>query len=181
MSIRPYLLAFLVLTACSRQKPLENFGPVPPFHLTAQDGSVFDSSALLGHVWVADFIFTNCEGPCPRMSSKMETLQRESPPSLRLVSFSVDPARDTPAALTKYAQQFHADPRRWTFLTGQQASLHQLGSAAFHLQSVDGTLVHSTRFALVDKKSRIRGYYGIGLDDPVGQLKRDAKRLEQEP
>jgi protein SCO1/2 len=174
------LFGLLLFASCSEPKPLEIFGTVPPFRLTAQDGSTFDSTALLGHVWVADFIFTNCEGPCPRMSGKMETLQRESPPTLRLVSFSVDPARDTPPVLTKYAQQFHADPRRWTFLTGEQSELNQLGTTAFHLQSVDGTLVHSTRFALIDQRGRIRGYYGIGSDDPVGHLIADAARLTRE-
>lgn len=182
MTLRPYFLAaLLALTACSRPKPLEIFGQVPPFRLTAQDGSTFDSAALRGKVWVADFIFTNCEGPCPRMSGKMESLQREAPETLRLVSFSVDPARDTPAVLAKYARQFHADTRRWTFLTGDRAALNQLGATAFHLQAVDGALVHSTRFALVDRKGRIRGYYSIGSDDPVGRLTADAKRLEEEP
>lgn len=181
MTVRPLLLAVtLVLAGCSKPKPLEVLGQVPPFRLTAQDGSTFDSAALRGRVWVADFIFTSCEGPCPRMSGKMETLQQRSGDGLRLVSFSVDPARDTPAALTKYAQQFHADTRRWTFLTGDQAALNQLGTTAFHLQAVDGSLVHSTRFALVDRKGRIRGYYSLGSDDPVGQLTADAKRLEQE-
>lgn len=174
------LFGVLFLASCSKPKPLEVFGTVPPFRLTAQDGSTFDSAALLGHVWVADFIFTNCEGPCPRMSGKMETLQRESPPSLKLVSFTVDPARDTPPVLTKYAQQFHADTRRWTFLTGEQPTLHQLGTTAFHLQAVDGTLVHSTRFVLIDQKGRIRGYYSIGSDDPVGHVIADAARLTQE-
>jgi protein SCO1/2 len=173
-------LGLLLLASCARPKPLEIFGTVPPFRLTAQDGSTFDSAALLGHVWVADFIFTNCEGPCPRMSGKMEALQRESPAPLRLVSFTVDPARDTPPVLLKYAQQFHADTRRWIFLTGEQAELHRLGTTAFHLQAVDGTLVHSTRFALVDQKGRIRGYYSIGSDDPVGHLIADAARLAQE-
>ena len=181
MSIRPFLAILLLMTACSKPKPLDILGQVPPFHLTAQDGSTFDSGTLLGHVWAADFIFTNCEGPCPRMSAKMETLQRQSPPDLRLVSFSVDPARDTPPVLAKYAQQFHADTRRWSFLTGDQPTLHQLGKTAFHLQSVDGTLVHSTRFVLVDQKGRIRGYYSIGSDDPVAHLLADAARLTQEP
>ena len=170
----------LLGAACSRPKPLEVLGTVPPFQLTAEDGSEFNSAALRGHVWVADFIFTNCEGPCPRMSGKMETLQRESP-ELTLVSFSIDPARDTPPVLTKYAQQFHADTRRWKFLTGDQPTLHRLGTSAFHLQAVDGTLVHSTRFVLVDKKGRIRGYYSIGSDDPVAHLLADAARLAQEP
>ena len=114
------------------------------------------------------------------MSAKMETLQQRTPSSVRLISFSVDPQNDTPAALTEYGAKFHADPRRWTFLTGDVPTLRTLGRDSFHLQDIDGTLVHSTRFALIDSQGRIRGYYGIGTDNPVGDLQRDAARLEKE-
>jgi protein SCO1/2 len=174
-----FVAAIALLAGCSAPKPLDVFGTVPHFTLTAQDGSAFQGDALRGHVWIADFIFTNCEGPCPRMSGKMQALQNQTPASVRLVSFSVDPTHDTPAALTAYAAKFHADPQRWTFLTGDLDVLRKLGRDSFHLQDIDGTLVHSTRFALIDQKGQIRGYYGIGTDDPVGNLKTDAARLEK--
>ncbi len=174
------VLLAVVAVSCSKPKPLEVYGAVPPFQLTAQDGSSFNSDQLRGHVWIADFIFTNCEGPCPRMSGKMQALQAQTPEDVRLVSFSVDPKNDTPAVLAAYGAKFHSDPRRWTFLTGDVDTLRKLGRDSFHLQDIDGTLVHSTRFALIDQKGRIRGYYGIGSDDPVGSLKTDAARLEKE-
>src|SRR3954470_19515440 len=110
-------LAFL-LAGCAPQKPLPVLGEIPKFELLNQQGSKFHRSALDGHVWIADFIFTNCESSCPRMSSKMHLVQGATGPQVKLVSFTVDPARDTPQALAEYGKKYSADTTRWTFLTG---------------------------------------------------------------
>lgn len=154
-------------------------GTIGAFELTAQSGQAFDSSALLGHVWVADFIFTNCPGPCPLMSKQMGALQRASAdlPGARFISFSVDPANDTPAVLTAYGKHFLQDPRRWTFLTGDQKVLDRLAFDEFKLNHVDGSFEHSTRFVLLDGQMRIRGYYSSEEPGFEKQLERDLRRL----
>jgi cytochrome oxidase Cu insertion factor (SCO1/SenC/PrrC family) len=48
------------------------------------------------------------------------------------------------------------------------------------LGNVDGSLEHSTRFVLVDRQGRIRGYYGAAQDDPAPVLIVDIRRLERE-
>jgi protein SCO1 len=170
----------LLLAGCA-QKPLPVIGSVPAFQLTDQLGRNFDSSALKGHVWVADFIFTNCEGPCPRMSSHMRALQGKTDSAVKLISFTVDPARDTPAVLADYAKKFEDDSNKWLLLTGQVATLNMLDEDAFKLGSVGGDAVeHSTYFALVDKKGQIRGMYGLSNGDPVAKIASDAERLEKE-
>jgi protein SCO1/2 len=174
------LIALFVLTACSREKPLPVMGEIPSFRLTSQQGREFDRRTLDGHVWVADFIYTNCEGPCPRMSSHMRALQGKVDANVKLVSFSVDPVRDTPVALREYATRFGADDRHWTFLTGDSETLNMLDHDAFKLGSLGADMDHSTRFVLVDKKGRIRGYYGIADGDPVARISRDAVRLQKE-
>jgi protein SCO1/2 len=174
----------LVLTGCSSHPPKEIpiYGTIAPFHLTAQSGQEFDSAILAGQVWVADFIFTNCEGPCPRMSAYMHALQKATAdlPGLKFVSFTVDPQRDTPPVLAKYGETYSADPRRWYFLTGDPKILDQLDHDSFKLGNVGSTMDHSTRFVLVDGKGRIRGYYGIATGDPVPELAADARRLVTE-
>ena len=135
--------------------------------------------ALLGSVWVADFMFTNCPGPCPRMSAQMRKVQQGTPAGVKLVSFSVDPQRDTPDVLVKYAARYQADPARWHFLTGDASKLDALAFSAFHLNRVDGSLQHSTRFALVDRQARIRAYYLSDEQDAVSRVIADAKRLER--
>ena len=170
-----------LLAACNgRQLPV--LGQIPEFRLTAQDGHIFDSHSLGGKIWVADFIFTTCPGPCPMMSARMRQVQTETATlaDVRLVSFTVDPAHDTPPVLEAYAKHFLARPDRWFFLTGAQSNLNALGLNAFHLNAVDGNLDHSTRFALVDRQSRIRGYYSFSDDNFPKSLIADIRRLERE-
>jgi len=172
-----------LLAACIQPKPLPVLGQLPEFQLTEQDGQPFDSKSLAGHLWVADFIYTTCQGPCPMMSSTMhrlEMLTAADIPDLRFVSFTVDPKHDTPPVLAEYASHFKPTPGRWYFLTGEQAKLNDLGMNGFHLNSVDGSLTHSTRFVLVDGKGRIRGYYVTGEDGFQQKLMHDIRQLHGE-
>jgi protein SCO1/2 len=168
--------------ACSRLEPLPVYGQVPPFELTGEDGRTFASHSLNGQVWVADFIFTTCSGPCPRMSTLMRQVQNSvaSMPGVQLVSFTVDPARDTPEVLAAYAKRYNAQAGRWHFLTGPQATLHGLKREAFKLGSVDGSLNHSTRLVLIDPRGRVRGYYGTEEESPVRRLVVDIQRVRKE-
>jgi protein SCO1/2 len=100
-------------------------------------------------------------------------------PDVKLVSFTVDPAHDTPPVLAAYSRHFVADPNRWRFLTGDQARLNDLGLNSFHLNSVDGSMSHSTRFVLVDRQMSIRGYYSTGEDNFMPQLLHDIRQLER--
>ena len=177
------LAGILSLAACTRTPPLPLLGEVPQFQLVSQTGQPFDSRSLDGHIWVADFFYTTCTGPCPMMSSEMRRLQTETAgmSGVRLVSFTVDPAHDTPPVIAAYAKNFKQDPARWTLLTGEQPVLNDLGLHTFKLNSVDGSLGHSTRFVLIDRRRQIRGYYLFGEDDFRSSLLRDIRRLEREP
>jgi cytochrome oxidase Cu insertion factor (SCO1/SenC/PrrC family) len=183
MKIELALLAVLLaelLQSCAREKPLPVLGEIPQFELLDQHGHKFDRSPLDGHVWVADFIYTNCEGPCPRMSSRMHGIQSATGTGVKLVSFTVDPQRDTPQALAEYSRKFAADDARWTFLTGDPAVLDMLDHDAFKLGNLGPGMDHSTRFVLVDKKGRVRGYYGLADGDPVARVAKDAARLDKD-
>ena len=172
----------LVLAGCVKVKPLDILGEVPQFQLTTQTDQPFDSKTLDGHIWVADFVYTTCEGPCPMMSHQMRGIQNSTAttPDVKLVSFTVDPAHDTPPVLDKYSKHFQADPARWYFLTGEMERLNDLGVKAFKMNNVDGNLSHSTRFALVDGKRRIRGYYLSSDDDFPKRLLHDIRQLQSE-
>jgi protein SCO1/2 len=176
------LLLTVILAGCTARQPLPILGQVPEFQLIAQTGETVTRHSLKGHVWVADFMFTTCPGPCPRMSSQMRQVQTETAKmsDIRLVSFTVDPAHDTPPVLAAYAKHFLAESGRWYFLTGAQASLDELGRNGFKLNPIDGSLDHSTRFVLVDRTARIRGYYASSDDDFLKVLLRDVRQLEQE-
>ena len=100
--------------------------------------------------------------------------------NVRFVSFTVDPTRDTPEVLEKYADRYQAETGRWYFLTGAQADLQKLTRNAFLLGDVGGNLEHSTRFVLIDKKSRIRGYYLTAEEDAIPRLIADTKKVLKE-
>jgi len=176
------ILVCLVISGCVRRAALPVFGHVPDFQLTSQSGEPFDRKSLDGKIWVADFIFTHCSGPCPRMSAQMRRVQTavSELPDVRLVSFSVDPERDTPPVLAEYARRYQAQPGRWFFLTGDRHAIDSLDRRAFMLGNVDGTMQHSTRFVLIDRHGSIRGYYGTSEDDPTVRLIVDIRRLARD-
>lgn len=182
IALFPSVLLFTA--ACPSPKPpLPDLGSVPDFQLTRETGAAFASAAeLRGKVWVADFIFTNCPGPCPRLTQHMKRVQEglKGIEQAKLVSFTVDPARDTPEVLAAYGKRFSADPARWYFLTGSRDELHHLSKDVFKLGDVAPDLEHSTRFVLVDKKGRIRGYYGTTDPSMIVQVIEDAIRLVKE-
>jgi protein SCO1/2 len=157
---------FREASRAGQRAELPVYGALPDFELTERGGDGVSLESLKGKVWVADFIFTHCAGPCPLLSSRMSSLQKVvgDLDGVRLVSFSVDPERDTPEVLAEYAQRYHADAQRWLFLTGPKETLYRLVGEGFRLAVADGgpqtgLITHSTRFVLVDQQGRIRGYY----------------------
>jgi len=173
------ILLLLPLAGCLKSG-LPELGEVPRFELTASDGSHFGSEQLKGKIWVADFFFTTCNGPCPRMSAQMKKLQAATGAEIQLVSFTIDPGHDTPPVLAEYATHFRADPARWHFLTGTAAELQRLSMDTFHLGDIGVKLEHSTRFVLVDGKMRIRGYYESNMPGLIPDLTEDIAKLRKE-
>ena len=173
-------------------EPLPVLGQVPDFSLIERSGQAVSLKDLKGQVWVADFVFTHCAGPCPLLSRRMQSLQEPlaDQPGVRLVSFSVDPERDTPEVLAEYAKRYSAGDR-WLFLTGEKESLYWLIMDGFKLGVDDGsavnagvpgpgTITHSTRFVLVDREGRIRAYYDGSSEDIAEQLLPDIQALLRE-
>jgi len=168
---------------------LPTLGAVPAFSLVDQRGEPFGSSQLIGHPWVADFIFTRCAGQCLGMAARMQELQAQlsSESNVRLVSFSVDPEYDTPEVLSRYASEHSVQPGRWIFLTGDRSQIHRLSIDGFRLGIAEGNrseaepILHSTRLVLVDAEGRIRGYYDATEPPAVDRLLQDIGRLREQP
>ena len=167
-------------------RPLPAYGDVPKFELINQDGQPFGSEQLAGKIWIADFIFTTCPGPCPIISTRMSELQKPlGKTDVHLVSFSVDPEKDTPEVLRAYADKLRKEPLRWDFLTGSREAIYSLSKDGFKLGVSDGSEeegvpVHSTRFVLVDRRGTIRGYYDALTPDAVTKLLADTNHLLRE-
>ena len=168
------------------QRTVSSYGTVTNFELVNQEGQRFGSVQLAGKIWIADFIYTSCPGPCPMISTRMSELQKPLEKSdVHLVSFSVDPEKDTPAVLRGYAGKLQAEPGRWDFLTGPKSAIYKLSHDGFKLavsagSDAEGLPVHSTRMVLVDRHGQIRGYYDATEPDAITKLVADTHHLLRE-
>ena len=181
-----FIAAWPIVWALRTPMPprLKVLGTLPPFELTAQDGSPFGSKDLAGRVWVASFIFTRCDTVCPAITRQMARIQgrtRNLEPAFHLVSISVDPEFDDPARLAVYAREHRASPRMWTFLTGPIDAVRETVVRGLRI-SMDperpgGDAFHGTHLVLVDGEGRIRGYYDPKDADAVERVVRDAALL----
>lgn len=163
--------------------------PVGAFSLKERSDRIITDKDLRGRVWVASFIFTRCIGPCPAVTSTVAKLQEEfkSEPGVVFVTFTVDPTRDDLAALNEYANSRNADPKRWLFLTGDEAAIHALIREQFKqpVERKSGPDVkpgdefgHSPRLVLVDKKGIIRGMFdGLPNEHFADRFPADQARL----
>ena len=156
---------------------------VPNFSLTNQQGEPLGLSDMAGKIWVADFIFTNCPTICPAMTQEMARLQSEFVADpVYFVSFSVDPERDTPKVLSRYAAAYGADNRRWHFLTGDKTKIYQLAEQGFSLAAghKGSEILHSPRFVLIKADGNIHDFYDSRSPPAMLRLRQDVKTLLRE-
>ncbi|HXC05887.1 MAG TPA: SCO family protein [Bacteroidia bacterium] len=157
---------------------------VGPFSLINQLGKTITEKDLDGKIYVADYFFANCRSICPKMSSQLERVQTrfKNEPDFMILSHTVDPARDTVAALERYASMHQADPQKWFFLTGDKKQLYDLARHSYLVTATEGNggaedFVHTEQFALVDKEKHLRGFYDGTDSAKVSQLISDVEQL----
>jgi cytochrome oxidase Cu insertion factor (SCO1/SenC/PrrC family) len=178
--------ALAAVWSLQRSKPkLDKFFEVPRFFLLDQDGKPFTNETVAGKVWLADYVFTRCAGPCPTMTAKLaELAQAIQHPEVRFVSFSVDPEYDTPAVLKEYASRFSADHSRWTFVTGDKPQIFRLATEGMKIAALpadaNNVIIHSEKFVLVDRAGWNRGYYDLRDAEAMKKLPDDIRALAAE-
>ena len=158
---------------------------IPSFLFINQDGQPITSDFIKNKIWVADYFFTSCASSCPKLTKSLKSIQTEykSDNNVRLISFSVDPERDTPSRLTSYAKLFGATIGQWQFLTGDKKALYVFARNGLRINASEGDggandFIHSSSLVLIDKIGHIRGYYDGTSESDVQQLIKDIKRLE---
>ncbi|MCA9040251.1 MAG: SCO family protein [Planctomycetaceae bacterium] len=153
---------------------------LPEFSLTAHTGETVTKESLLGKPWVVDFIFTQCTGPCPKISAQMSLLQEQlSETNVMLITITVDPETDTVEKLAKYAKAFDADPERWLMLTGSDEEIYDLIEHGFLMpvQEIPGAdagarFIHTTNFLYVDENGIVQEKINGQIDSEVDALRR---------
>lgn len=154
---------------------------LPDFTLTNQDGK----QVSLNEMWrvdpetgdtvpkiiVANFFFTHCATICPGMTANIKKLQESIKKSAKVgdrtadfvqfLSFSVDPDRDSVAALKKWADRFQINPENWWLLTGDKKTIYDLSLKHMNLsvqdpQGVDTGFFHTDVIVLIDRDRVVR-------------------------
>lgn len=139
-----------------------------------------------GDVWLASFIFTNCDTVCSPMTATMSKLQKEVADEgleVKLVSFSIDPEQDSPAILKQYALDRDAEFYNWDFLTGyDQKTIESFANISFlsPAAKIEGSnqFVHSTSIYLVSKSGTVLQQYDLVSDTPFEQIIEDIKKID---
>lgn len=160
------------------------FHQIGDFSLVNQDSQVISPQTVEGKVYVADFFFTNCPSICPAMTGQKlrvyEALKDQQ--DFMMISHTVDPERDSVAALKEFAENIGVTAERWHFATGDEAYIHNLGIKSYLLPAqadpeAPGGFLHSDRLVLIDRKGRIRGMYSGTSKERVDQLIKDVRVL----
>ena len=150
---------------------------IDSFSLYNQSGHLINGDSLKGHIYIANFFFTNCPGICPVMINNLEKVAAAFMGNnrVKLISFSVMPEVDSVKRLNEYGKQHHIDSSQWWLLTGNTAKINQLGRLSYFSEKKAGltkensAFLHTESLLLIDEHSRIRGIYTA--TDP-GQMKR---------
>lgn len=181
-------LSAILLAGCNSNKfEAETDWKVESFKHESQRGEEVSLENLKGKVWLATFIFTNCETICPPMTMNMTMVQDELIKSdvedYKIVAFSVDPKVDTPEILTDYLAKFNPpDETKWELLSGYDPTyIEQFARESFKsLVKADPTsdqVVHGQSFFLVDQNGIVVKSYNGFQDVPKEEIASDMKAL----
>ena len=168
-----------------RDSGLSKIGPAPEFMLTGQNGKLVSLSGLRGKVVVVAFIYTNCPDACPLLTTKMAALDRrlgaDFGRKVAFVSITVDPERDSPEVLTRYAHTRGANVAGWDFLTGSPGEIANvaLGYGVVARKIERGTVDHALVTTIVDQRGIVRVQY-LGTRFDPEEFLRDIRGLLDE-
>ncbi|WP_345076947.1 SCO family protein [Nemorincola caseinilytica] len=147
---------------------------VAPFSFINQDGKTITNEDVKDKVVVVEYFFATCKGICPKMNENLSKIygKFKGNKDVMILSHTVDPLKDTVAALKAYSMKFDADATQWMFLTGDKKQLYDMARYSYLINaeddttgiSIDKDFIHDNHYVLVDNYGRIRGMYD-GLDD----------------
>ena len=144
---------------------------VPAAKFVDENGRPRAFDSFKGSTVVITFIYTRCPFPafCPLMDRHFATIQTALKNDaalkgrVRLASISFDPATDTPPVLKEHARTLSADPKIWTFLTGDRDDIDRF-AARFGVQVARAStdprdITHNLRTAIVDATGKLVKVY----------------------
>ena len=165
------IFSFAVALSAAGGENLPKIKPAPEFTLTKQDGKRLALKDLRGKVLAITFIFASCADTCPLLTAKMAGIQNrlgsDFGPKVYFVSITVDPERDTPEVLKRYAEGHKANLAGWAFLTGTPAEIREVAKryGIYYKKTPRGDVDHTFLTSLVDQSGILRvQYMGVKFD-----------------
>lgn len=163
---------------------------VQPFSFVNQEGKTITNKDVEGKICVVSYFFATCKGICPRMNENMAKVYKafRGNSNVLILSHTVDPMKDTVAALKAYSLRFDADPEQWMFLTGDKKALYDMARYSYLISAEDDTtgvnikddFIHDKHYSLVDRHGRIRGFYDGLEQKDIDKLISDINALINE-
>jgi protein SCO1/2 len=164
---------------------LRKIKPAPEFTLTKQDGKRLALKELRGKALAITFIFASCADTCPLLTAKMAGIQNrlgaDFGAKVFFVSITVDPERDTPEVLKRYADAHKANPAGWAFVTGTPAEISEVAKryGIYYKKTPRGDVDHTFLTSLVDQGGVLRVQY-MGVKFNPDEMLRDLRSLIKE-
>jgi len=163
---------------------LSRIGPAPDFALTMQDGARVGLADLRGKVVVVTFIYATCADTCPLLTAKLVGIQRRlggDGARVRFVAITVDPVKDTPEALRRYAGGHGAKAPGWLFLTGTEEEIGEVARryGIYVKKRPAGDVDHTFLTSLIDGEGVLRVQY-LGVRFDPGEFLGDLRSLLSE-
>lgn len=179
MRLQALLILLVTLLSCGLEKtqPLPIIGDrvdldgntvihsIRPFSFTNQLNETVTNETYKEKIHVVDFFFTSCPSICPLVTAQMKRIYQHVEPEsdVMLISYTIDPKRDSISVLKKYADNLDINHNLWHFLRGPKEATMELANedyfiAALEAPDAPGGFDHSGKIILLDKEAKIRGF-----------------------
>lgn len=140
------------------------------FTLTERSGQKVGTEDLQGKVYVTNFFFSTCPGPCLTQNKKFEEIQLQyAERGVQFLSISCDPEVDDPGRLRNYARKFEIKGDSWWFLTGDLLYIQRIAAEMYQVPLDRQT--HTERFLVTDKWGKLRGQFHWGKPEQMTDMK----------
>lgn len=132
-----------------------------PVHLIDQHFKAFDWGSRRGKVQLVSLFYTSCQYICPLIVDSGKAIEKQLTPAeqerLGILLISMDPKRDTPAALMTVAKKRKLDPVRWTLASPRPGDVREVaGVLGIRYRALaDGEFNHTSALVLLDAEGRI--------------------------
>lgn len=129
--------------------------------LTDQHGETADWRQHRGQPQVVAMFYTSCPYICPLIVDSGKAVQHALTPAeqakLGILLVSMDPKRDTPAALMTVATKRDLDPAHWSLASPRADDVRSVAGVlgVRYRQLADGEFNHTSALVLLDRDGRI--------------------------